>query len=598
MKSVAIGASGSTEAADIKSTAPQREWELQYQDMFDRPQVGPDWEATGGEFAIVRDASTGRGVLHGRGEIMLLRRFRGDVRVEMQASSAQPCDLSVTLGTSDAGWYGGYFLGFGSAGNTATKILRKEKQVAASADKIVPGASHKIVAEKSGSLVTMTVDGREILRFEDDEPLYGPKHEMIGLYLHNLSTVDFVKVYGRQGETPVKLTELPKAATPHMFRGEDMGWKDHNIRVGDGKGGFLCKKGESQFLLATGFSLMPFGLAQMDNGEVILIAAATEEGKRTSLPVVAFSKDRGETWSDWERIPDATGRPMMLAYLGEGNLTFQMGDRYHSHDYGRTWPDKVPVQLASNGMFWGCEGNPLVEFNSAGELTRIAEIGWNYPSGSYPVEPCDAFIRWSNDSGRTWVDESQPAAWKWEDTYEGKTYKRSVSEGSLVRADDGRLVAGLRTDLTGRWIPSSNEANDNYEGIGVSASDDNGKTWTPIEIIHRAGRMHVHFVKMPNGDLVMIYVMRQDITPDGLHYNSYRRGCGALVSRDNGLTWDVSREYMLHEFDFATGAKVKHDGIGALACGHTCSTMLDDGSILTAYGHYVSNGIALIRWKP
>jgi hypothetical protein len=77
----------------------------------------------------------------------------------------------------------------------------------------------------------------------------------------------------------------------------------------------------------------------------------------------------------------------------------------------------------------------------------------------------------------------------------------------------------------------------------------------------------------------------------------YRRGCGALVSRDNGLTWDLTREYRLHEFDFATAKEGAHEGISALACGHTCSTLLKEGRIVTAYGHYVSKGIALIRWK-
>ena len=110
--------------------------------------------------------------------------------------------------------------------------------------------------------------------------------------------------------------------------------------------------------------------------------------------------------------------------------------------------------------------------------------------------------------------------------------------------------------------------------------------------------MHMHFVKTPGGALVMVYVMRQDIAPDGIHYASYRRGCCALLSRDNGLTWDISRECRLHEFDFATSREGTHaEGIANLACGHTCSALLSDGSILTAYGHYISKGIALIRWK-
>lgn len=382
---------------------------------------------------------------------------------------------------------------------------------------------------------------------------------------------------------------------PKMPRGPELGWKGHPIRVGDGRGGWKYKQGELQFLhVRTGKAAVfgevkAFGLAQMDNGEVLFLGSWNNN--KTEVPIIAFSKDQGDTWSDWHLIPGVSGRPMMLAYLGKGDLTFQTGDRYYSHDYGRTWTDKVTIQLSSNGRFWGVEGNPLVEFNSEGEVTRMAEIGYNYPPGSYPVEPSDAFIRWSNDRGRTWVDESQPAAWKWQDTYENKTYKRSISEGSLVRAKNGWLIAALRLDMPAKWIASSN---DNMEGIAVSISKDDGKTWSPMKTIYRAGRMHPHLLRTRNGDLVMTYVMRQDAAPDGESYASYRRGCGAVVSKDNGLTWDVSRQYALDEFEFATA----EEGIMALACGHTFSCLLDDGRILTAYSNYPTGAVVLIRWKP
>ncbi len=378
-----------------------------------------------------------------------------------------------------------------------------------------------------------------------------------------------------------------------MFRAAELGWKKHHVRAGDGEGGWEYKKAEFQFLHAPGFQMMPFGLAQMDNGEVILIAAATDK-QSNQQPVVAFSKDGGDTWSEWQSIPNARGhRPMMLAYMGKGNLTFQSNKRYYSSDYGRNWPDEVAVPPAPGGKLWGTEGNPLVERDAAGNVV-MAETGYGNLDG-YPAGATLTYIRWSSDGGRTWTDGISPKEWLWDDTFEGKTYTRGVSEGALVRASNGWLVAALRTDMQGRWIPSSN---DNYEGAGVSISKDNGKTWSPVKIIHRGGRMHMHFVKMPNGNLAMIYVMRQDIAPDGIHYSSYRRGCGALVSKDNGLTWDVSREYMLHEFDHVTAAEGTHEGIGALACGHTCSALLKDGSILTAYGHYVTNGIGMVRWKP
>ena len=378
-----------------------------------------------------------------------------------------------------------------------------------------------------------------------------------------------------------------------IARGTELGLKEHHLRVGDGAGGWKWQKGEFRFLHTSGYQLMPFGLAQMDNGEVILLGALTQNGQNEK-PAVAFSSDRGATWSDWLLIPEAEGRPMGLAYLGQGNLTWQSWPtRYYSSDYGRTWPTRIPVPPAVEGGTWGVEGNPLVEQEESGDVV-LAETGYSGIEG-WPASPTIDYIRWSRDGGRTWTPAINPPEWLWEDTYEGRTYSRGVSEGSLVRADNGWLVAALRTDMPARWIPSSN---DNYEGAGVSLSQDNGQTWSPLQMLHRGGRMHMHFVKQENGDLVMIYVMRQDIAPEGVHYASYRRGCGALVSQDQGQTWDLSREYRLHEFDYATGLEGPHEGISALACGHTCSTRLDDGRILTAYGHYISNGIALIRWSP
>jgi len=378
--------------------------------------------------------------------------------------------------------------------------------------------------------------------------------------------------------------------TVAMPRGAELGWKDHFMRVGDGKGGWEVKKSQFQFLhAATGKGIKPFGVAQMDNGEVMILASW--DGDKGEVPVVAFSKDGGATWTDWTLIPGASGRPMMLANLGNGRLTFQSGLRYFSSDYGRTWPDTVPIQLPSNGRFWGPEGNPMVDFDAAGKPVRMAEIGYNYADGGWPSEPCDAFFRWSNDDGRTWVNESKPEAWRRVVKWNGKDYVRSICEGSLVRAKNGWLVALLRTDVHPRFI---HLGNDNYCGTAVSISKDDGKSWSPMKVIWDAGRMHAHILRLKNGDLVMTYVMRQDMLPDSEHYASFHRGCGALVSKDSGITWDTSKEYKLDEFEFVNA----QEGAGTLACGHLFSAVLDDGSILTAYSNYPAEAAALIRWRP
>lgn len=377
-----------------------------------------------------------------------------------------------------------------------------------------------------------------------------------------------------------------------LRRGEDpVGWKPHDIRKGDGKGGWTYQKGEFQFLHAPyGKWLMPFGLARMDNGEVVL-AGMWNDGTCQRV-VLSFSKDRGQTWSDWRNIRIGHGRPMMLAALGNGKLTFATGRRYFSSDYGRTWPwaQRIVKPLAANGGRFDQEGNALVDYDANGIATRIMELGSNFGKGKFPVARSRAFIRTSTDGGRTWTEQPAPKQWQWTDTYEGKTYERSVCEGSLVRAKNGWIVAAVRPDVPAKFF---HRHHDHYMGIAVSVSKDDGKTWTPLQFLYKLGRMHPHLLAMPNGDAVMGYILRQDLRDDG-SFASYNRGCEAIVSHDGGMTWDLAHKYVLDAWQYVDPQK----GPSTLACGHTCSVLLDNGDILTAYGQYLSKGIAMIRWRP
>ena len=182
-----------------------------------------------------------------------------------------------------------------------------------------------------------------------------------------------------------------------------------------------------------------------------------------------------------------------------------------------------------------------------------------------------------------------PETWHWRQQYKGKSYTRSVGEGSIVRAKNGWLVAALRTHLEPQFFGITE--NDNFCGIGTSVSKDDGKAWSPVQVLYHAGRMHSHLLRMPNGDIVMTYIVRQDREDGGLA--AYRRGSEALVSHDNGLTWDMQRKYILDGWDYSDG-----DPQTPAVCGHLGSTLLDDGSILTAYGNYVAKGVCLIRWRP
>ena len=161
------------------------------------------------------------------------------------------------------------------------------------------------------------------------------------------------------------------------------------------------------------------------------------------------------------------------------------------------------------------------------------------------------------------------------------------SEGALVRARNGWLVSTHRTTLP---VPFPGPQSDQYRSTRVSISQDEGRTWSPAERVVD-GCMHAHLLRLPDGDLVMTVVRRHDIEDGRLV--SYRRGYEAIISHDDGLTWDVDRKYILDEWEFYDSLQ---PAVGQ--CGHLYSTLLDDGSILTVINNYLTMGMTLIRWRP
>ena len=394
-----------------------------------------------------------------------------------------------------------------------------------------------------------------------------------------------------------------QAAAPSHF-------KPHVIRQGDGKGGWIYKETQIQFLTVTtkekveplafgggAGNATGFGLAQMDNGEIILAGSWRGNNESNEVTVIAISGDRGVTWSDMQRIPEATGRPMNLTNLGSGTLSFVTdvlgtghAQRFFSHDYGRTWSGGREHPLTSDGMKFNLEGNAWVDRNKKGKATTIFEIGWHYkPAQSHPRDDAWGVFRHSIDGGHTWKGEVSPPQWKLHVTHNGKEYVRGVSEGAIVRAANGDLVAALRTDMHPRYF--NQPAVDHYEGTGVSISKDNGMSWSPINILNDAGRLHANLLRLPNDDLLMTLVVRID-THNG-QLASYRRGCEAIISHDHGVTWDLDRKYILDEWQF-----FDHSNPHIGPCGHLYSILVDDGHLLTTHNNYLTKSISLIRWKP
>lgn len=368
--------------------------------------------------------------------------------------------------------------------------------------------------------------------------------------------------------------------------------RPHVVRQGDGNGEWIEHPAEIRTLTTERKGgLVPFGLAAMDNGEVAMMLSG-KLGTESEKPVITFSKDAGRTWTDLIVVPKASGRPMMLAYLGEGKLTFRTDGRYFSTDYGRTWSGPAPHPPGPNGKPFASEGSPLLDRNERGVVTRIGELGWYYTEGRWPRSAATVGLRFSTDGARTWSETIAPPAWKSEVQHGGKIYLRGVSEGSLVRAADGSLVAALRTDMHPRFFEARHS--DHFEGTAVSISTDEGKTFSSLNHLFELGRHHAHLLRTDDGLLVMTVIVRQDVADGSMgEYASHNRGCEAIVSSDHGRTWNLETRYVLDAFEYPPTDKQRYP----VVCGHLSSVLLDDGHILTAYGNYTTSA-TLICWKP
>jgi len=366
------------------------------------------------------------------------------------------------------------------------------------------------------------------------------------------------------------------------------GWLDHRIRQGDGKGGWVARPAKIQTISHPTAMTMPFGLVLMDNGELALQCSA--EGKPTK-PIIAFSKDGGESWTDFIEVPGATGRPMLLTAHGSGTLSFVAGRRFLSRDYGRTWNENVEHPPTKAGHAFNLEGNAWVDRDDSGNARAILELGWHYePGKKHPRDDATVVFRRSIDGGRTWRDELSPPQWKFTMEHAGKKWLRGVSEGAIVRAANGDLVAALRSDMPPSFFDGPHD--DSLEGTAISISGDDGKTWSEMNILYYAGRHHANLQRLPSGDLVCTLVVRDDV--DGLKLAGFRRGCDALISHDHGRTWNLDRRYELDSFDYEREDGYWVDG----KCGHIAAVALPDGHVISAYGHYLKRAAVLIKWKP
>lgn len=288
---------------------------------------------------------------------------------------------------------------------------------------------------------------------------------------------------------------------------------------------------------------------------------------------VLWSDDRGQTWTEpkplhlTQKGKPSAGMGTALNYLGNGKVMFYLTlagvpSRWFSEDYGQTWDKSVPVEKTPDGMVWNIWDPPLVERDpKSGKVTRIMETGYaafRPPAVKHLYQ--QGYIRFSSDEGLTWSKAIEVPQWD------------KVSEVALHRAGNGDLIGACRTDMPERFAGKV----DHYEGLAVSISKDDGRTWSELNRLYEFGRHHPSMLTLPDGRIVMTYVVRKgyDDTADGRN----QFGVEAMVSNDNGKTWDLEHRYILHSW-----ATDKNRSWWS-SSQSTSSVLLPDGSIMTAFG--------------
>lgn len=156
-------------------------------------------------------------------------RFPGDVRMEITAALTPTRGnswMQLGLGLASDGfpqadqvedWTHGYYLTVGARGNTSALLLRQNKPVESTVVpriSIAAGQDYQLVAQREGSALTLTIDGRQIFSYEEqDKAATDPAVDNhVGIFTrYNTLTITRMAVYtkGRVGELISLPTDRP-----------------------------------------------------------------------------------------------------------------------------------------------------------------------------------------------------------------------------------------------------------------------------------------------------------------------------------------------------------------------------------------------------
>lgn len=378
------------------------------------------------------------------------------------------------------------------------------------------------------------------------------------------------------------------AAAAEIRDPEWLDWTDGRLLVGNEYGGF--HDAGSVRYRRTDLKVNPYcGLPWMSDvpGEPGRLLLAVQAGRHPrcwygTRKVLFESLDEGETWKIFN--PSFRGVTNFRAF-GGGKMIAHW-DRCISFDDGKTWTEAKSADPGNPRRFgrefighWdppialrGTDGRHLIGSGNMSVWRTLAS------ATLVPV------LHESHDGGKTW------SSWRGVPEFSG------ACEVYLAQNAEGELVAALREQS------GFSERNDNVNRLSVSISSDGGKTWTVPKVVQGAGRHHPSIVLLPDGRLVLTYVVREGYRDEG---DRFAYGVEAVVSYDGGRNWDVGNRYVIDRWTSekvvrnADGTtKVQRRYAAAPQCTSTCYLPGRD-ELITAYGRNAKDvHVTLAKWKP
>lgn len=337
-------------------------------------------------------------------------------------------------------------------------------------------------------------------------------------------------------------------------------------------------------------------IVTLPNGELVVAYArnyfaAPPDPARPLRTEVRWSSDGGLTWSQ-PVVPfpvdtigaNYEGRLMLLpdGRLMMSTIALQGSQRPGpyltvSTDNGRTWSPSWKLDLSmawDDGHGWPNRQNVA---NPDGSVVLMCNNFFRDPKWRCVAFRVDPDLRTITDH---WDVAEQCA------------------DQSFIRLRSGMWlgvwrVYGLRVpraELPYGYVPEWDDGNEGHDYLAATESVDQGRTWsTPRPV---TGYMEVpsHVIELADGRLLLTYGVRH-----------YPMGAQAVLSSDQGQTWDMDNRFMLAWH----GALCWHGpALHPYPNGHPCSTQRQDGKIVTAYYRtadpkdHQSTLVEAVIWDP